>query len=95
MPWGTKNMPPKKNLSRGSLSNWCDADADADISKTICQPPPYGGGGDIMKEVEKIIRNGTNSQFTRHGATLTSHSYIQMKGKTVSRAKCQVPCIYK
>ena len=55
MPWGTKNMPPKKNLSRGSLSNWChvdtdadadaddDADADADISKTICRPPPYGG----------------------------------------------------
>ena len=43
-------MPPKKNLSRGSLSNWCDvdadadADADADISKTICRPPPYGGG---------------------------------------------------
>ena len=51
MPWGTKNMPPKKNLSRGSLSNWCDADADADadtdadedISKTICRPHPTGG----------------------------------------------------
>ena len=47
MTWGTKNMPPKKNLSRGCLSNWCDADADADadadISKTICRPPPYGG----------------------------------------------------
>ena len=43
MTWGTKNMPPKKNLSRGSLSNWCDADADADSSKTICRPPPYGG----------------------------------------------------
>ena len=44
MPWGTKNLPPKKNLSRGALSNWCDADADADaytnISK-ICRPPPY------------------------------------------------------
>ena len=25
MSWGTKTMPPKKNLSRGSLSNWCDA----------------------------------------------------------------------
>ena len=25
MPWGTKNMPPKQNLSRGSISNWCDA----------------------------------------------------------------------
>ena len=35
-------MHPKKNLSRGSLSNWCDADADADISKTISQPP-WGG----------------------------------------------------
>ena len=42
MTWGTKYMPPKKNLSRGSLSNWCDADADedADSSKTICRPPP-------------------------------------------------------
>ena len=42
-------MPPKKNLRRGCLSNWCDADADedadadADSSKTICRPPPYGG----------------------------------------------------
>ena len=43
--WGTKTMPPQKNLSRGCLSNWCDADADAyaDSSKTICRPPPYGG----------------------------------------------------
>ena len=46
MTWGTKNMPPKNNLSRGFLSNWCDADAeadedaDADSSKTICRPPP-------------------------------------------------------
>ena len=29
MTWGTKNMPPPKKLSRGSLSNWCDADADS------------------------------------------------------------------
>ena len=36
MPWGTRNMPPKKNKSRGSLSNWCDANAD---------PHPTGGGG--------------------------------------------------
>ena len=43
MTWGTKNMPPKKDLSRECLSNWCDADTDADISKTICRPPPYGG----------------------------------------------------
>ena len=47
MTWGTKNMPPQKNLSRGCLSNWCDADEDAnaDSSKTICRPPSYGGGG--------------------------------------------------
>ena len=49
MTWGTKNMPPKKkNVSRGCLSNWCDADADedadADSSKTICRPPPPTGG---------------------------------------------------
>ena len=46
MAWGTKNMPPQKHLSRGCLSNWCDADADS--SKTICRPPPYGGV-DIIK----------------------------------------------
>ena len=46
----TKNMPPQKNLSRRSLSNWCDADeeADANSSKTICRPQPYGGGIDIQ-----------------------------------------------
>ena len=50
MTWGTKNMPPKKNLSRGCLSNWCDADEDAaaNSSKTICRPPPYRGV-DIIK----------------------------------------------
>ena len=42
MTWGTKNMPPKKNLSRGCLSNWCDADAHTDSSITVCRPPPYG-----------------------------------------------------
>ena len=43
MTCGTKNMPPKKNLSRGCFSKWCDADvyadantdADADSSKTM------------------------------------------------------------
>ena len=67
MTWGTKNMPPKKNLSRGCLSNWCDADADADadadvdavdadaeIRKTICRPPPYGGV-DINSEMVLIL----------------------------------------
>ena len=47
--WGTKNMPPKKNLSRRSHSNRCDAEADAnanaDSNKTICRPHPTGGGG--------------------------------------------------
>ena len=62
MTWGTKNMPPKKNLSRGCLSNWCDADADedadadADSSKTICRPPPYGGV-DINISVCVTVKN--------------------------------------
>ena len=38
MTWGTKTMPPKKTLSRGSLSNQCDVDSN----KTICRPPTYG-----------------------------------------------------
>ena len=61
MPWGTKNMPPKKNLSRGSLSNWCDVDADADISKTICRPPPYGGV-DIRMDSAYVLN--TNIHYT-------------------------------
>ena len=38
-------MVGEQNLRRGSLSNWCDADVDtdADSSKTICRPQPYGG----------------------------------------------------
>ena len=28
MTWGTKKMPPQKNLSRGSLSNCCDAEEE-------------------------------------------------------------------
>ena len=53
MPWGTKNMPARRNFSRGSFSNWCDPDADADAvadtdtCNTICRPSPYGGV-DIM-----------------------------------------------
>ena len=43
--WGTKNMPPKKHLSKGTLSNDADYDLDADTnsSKTICRTPPYRG----------------------------------------------------
>ena len=59
MPWGTKNMPPKKNLSRGSLSNWCDADADteADISKTMRhrRPHPTGGPHNYIIQNKKIF----------------------------------------
>ena len=54
MPWGTKKHASQKNLSRGALSNWCDADADenadADSSKTICRPPPYGREVDITMQ---------------------------------------------
>ena len=42
---GNKKHASQKNLSRGSLNNWCDANADAEISKTICRPPSYGGVG--------------------------------------------------
>ena len=71
MPWGTKNMPPKKNLSRGSLSNWYDADADADananadadMSKTICRPPPYRGVNIKILGIHKVLNTtlGNNS----------------------------------
>ena len=47
MIWETKNMPPKKHLSRGCLSNWCDEDADADADSSVKQyvdPHPMGGG---------------------------------------------------
>ena len=48
---GNKKHASQKNLSKGSLSNWCEADEDEDgiedadmnISKTICRPPPWGG----------------------------------------------------
>ena len=54
MTWGTKTCHPKK-FEQGALSNWCDADqnADADSSKTICRPPPYGGV-DIIKSCETL-----------------------------------------
>ena len=35
---GNKKHASQKKFSRGSLSNWCDTDAD--ICKTICRPPP-------------------------------------------------------
>ena len=38
---GNNKYAARKKLSRGSLSNLCDDDAD--ISKTICQPPRYWG----------------------------------------------------
>ena len=38
-------MLPPKNLSKGSLSNWCDADVDedADICKEYVEPHPTCG----------------------------------------------------
>ena len=39
MTWGSKNMQAK--FEQGSLSNWCDADANS--SKTICRQPPMRG----------------------------------------------------
>ena len=54
-------MPPQKNLSRGSLINWCDVDAeaDADISKTICRPPPYGGVDIILDSFTHRVASHT------------------------------------
>ena len=45
-----KTMTGKKNLSRESLSNWCDADSNADMDthtdsgKIISRSPPYREG---------------------------------------------------
>ena len=78
MPWGTKNMPPKKNLSRGSLSNWCDvdadADADADISKTIYVDPHPTGGVDIMSGA-KLMRSArsVNEWYNKCYALINCH----------------------
>ena len=62
-------MPPKKNLSRGSLSNWCDVDADAD--KTICKQyvdshPMGGGGGRHNKNVSSYSVYTTISMNRSH-----------------------------
>ena len=53
MPLETKNIPPPKNLSRGSLSNWRDADADedADICKNNMSTPPLGGVDIMMNDM--------------------------------------------
>ena len=49
-------MPLKKNLSRGSLSNWCDADADEDAyansSKKYVDPHPTGGRHNSITSVK-------------------------------------------
>ena len=48
-------MPPRKKLSRDSLSNWCDADADEDtdanISKQYVDLHPTGA------QHNEVIRN--------------------------------------
>ena len=88
MTWGTKNMPPKKNWSRGCLSNWCDADADADadadISKTICRPPPYGGV-DIIKNAcgnTKKIWHSINEISGKHKSKIPRKMHIADKEVT-------------
>ena len=53
-------MPPKKNLSRGFLSNWCEADdeadAHADIVKQYVNPHPTGGRHNYMTcKIVKIL----------------------------------------
>ena len=37
---GNKKHATQKNFGRGSLSNWCDADADEEAD---APPPPTGG----------------------------------------------------
>ena len=73
-------MPPKKNLSRGSLSNWCDvdADADADISKTISKTsvkqslklklcrPPRRVGVDIISTSVILHKLSTTASSDQH-----------------------------
>ena len=58
---GEQKTSHRKKLSRRSLSNWCytdaDTDADADSSKIICRPPPYGGGVDIIKLIVRLYHN--------------------------------------
>ena len=40
---GNKKHASQEKISRGFISSWCDADAHADTSKTICKPLPYPG----------------------------------------------------
>ena len=80
-------MPPKKNLSRGCLSNWCDADADedadadahADSSKTICRPPPYGGVDIITRRPRSILKHESftvdDRCFSYYEVMYTLYSY--------------------
>ena len=67
MTWGTKNT--EKNLSRRSLSNWCDADEDADSSKTICRPPPYGAVA-IISNIKCKVQLASNLNYDLSYLTL-------------------------
>ena len=55
--WGTKNMPPKKNLSRGCLSNWCDATRTPTAVKQYVDPHPTGGRHNKQFRFEDKILN--------------------------------------
>ena len=92
MPWGTKNMPPKKKLSRGSLSNWCDvdADADADINKTICRPPPYGGVDIITNCCMYWLMQGKLDFFITTGCNIVGPNYTSFEDLLTTDAICIV-----
>ena len=70
MIWGNKKHATPKKFEQGCLSNWCDADADS--SKTICRPPPYGGGRHnnyhvlIMNFYEKLLKTFTLQLMLGH-----------------------------
>ena len=40
---GIKKRASKKNLSKGSISNWCDADEDAEADISNVDPHPKEG----------------------------------------------------
>ena len=73
MPWGTKDMPPKKigagvPLAIGVRLTWT-------FSKTICQPPPYGGGVDIKTMPNAFV---TANKIRRYGPII-AHSHVNLK----------------
>ena len=57
IPQGAINMPLQKYLSSGSLSNWCDPEEDADISKTInLQSPTCHTSSHTLYYLQSILQ---------------------------------------